>query len=325
MINEDTSRTAGLWKAARTSAQLVYLSPEMALSNSFTKLWKDSSFRSRLQAIIVDEAHCIDEWGDEFRPQYQQLNTLRHYTGQDVPFVACTATCTSKTFDIIWKSLGFGHRPFWGIDVGVGRPNLTFLTRTLQNTENPVLDVLNILPSVLDANTPLDAIDKCLFYFASEEGCRLNLRTLRKIVPAHLRECIQPYSSNGSEAAKAKCWADFASGKIRILCATDAAGMGCDVSDVRWVVIFGLTKSLSVVAQRWGRAARDRTLTGTCLFLVPAWAFRPPNPEPPLALQRLKGQSKVKGESKRHVQQRANLNTTLEAFINSAADPSCSK
>lgn len=78
---------------------------------------------------------------------------LCHYTGQDIPFVACTATCTSKTFDIIWQSLGYGHRPFWGIDVGCGRPNLLFLTRVLENVNNPVLDVLNILPEKFDENT----------------------------------------------------------------------------------------------------------------------------------------------------------------------------
>jgi superfamily II DNA helicase RecQ len=100
LINEDNAKTASLWKTPRTNAQLVYISPEMALSDSFTKLWKDTGFRKRLQVIVVDEAHCIDEWGEEFRPLYRGLSTLLHYTGQDIPFVACTATCMSRTFDI---------------------------------------------------------------------------------------------------------------------------------------------------------------------------------------------------------------------------------
>ena len=70
VINEDTDKTADLWKRARRTAAMVYISPEMALSESFYKLWKDSRFRNCLTAIIVDEAHCIDEWGDDnFRPR----------------------------------------------------------------------------------------------------------------------------------------------------------------------------------------------------------------------------------------------------------------
>ncbi|KAJ3907934.1 P-loop containing nucleoside triphosphate hydrolase protein, partial [Lentinula edodes] len=60
-----------------------------------------------------------------------------------------------------------------------------------------------------------------------------------------------------SERAKERCWTDFSSGKIRIICATDAAGMGCSVPDVQFSVVFGLPSSLSVLLQRWGRAGRD--------------------------------------------------------------------
>lgn len=103
---------------------MIYISPEMAQSESFAKLWKDHRFRDRLQAVIIDEAHCVDEWGTEdFRGHYRRLSTLRHYTGHEMPFVACTATCPTSTFGILWDTLSFGLRPFWGIDVGADRPN----------------------------------------------------------------------------------------------------------------------------------------------------------------------------------------------------------
>ena len=79
---------------------------------------------------MVDEAHCIAEWGGEdFRPTYRSLETLRGYTGQEIPIIACTATCPTKTFDLIWTTLGYGFRPFWGLDVGSDRPNLLYITR----------------------------------------------------------------------------------------------------------------------------------------------------------------------------------------------------
>jgi len=89
VLNEDTTKTADLWKSVRTTAAMVYMSPEMARSESFQKLWKESQLRNRLTAVVVDEAHCIDEWGDDdFRRLYRKLNTLRNYTGYEIPIVA---------------------------------------------------------------------------------------------------------------------------------------------------------------------------------------------------------------------------------------------
>ena len=119
VLNEDTTKTTDLWKRVRTTAAMVYMSPEMALSETFHRLWKDSHFRKRLTAVIIDEAHCIDEWGnDEFCPLYRKLNTLRNYTGYEIPVVSCTATARTLTFDLIWSTVGYGNRPFWGLDVG---------------------------------------------------------------------------------------------------------------------------------------------------------------------------------------------------------------
>jgi len=105
VINEDTTKSTALWKSARTSSSMVYMSPEMVLSDSFSKLRRDSQFRTRLTAVIVDEAHCIDEWGGEdFRPQYRLLERLRVFTGQEVLIVCCTATASHRV-------IFFGYPP----------------------------------------------------------------------------------------------------------------------------------------------------------------------------------------------------------------------
>ncbi|KAL1657907.1 P-loop containing nucleoside triphosphate hydrolase protein, partial [Schizophyllum commune] len=277
VLNEDTSKDWKEWDKARTQAQLVYLSPEMVSSDSFAnRLWKDNSFRKRLAAVIVDEAHCIDEWGgDDFRPVYRNLHELRVFTGSDVPMIACTATARTSTFATIWKSLGFGQRPFWGIDVGIERPNLFFHVRELQHPRKPILEILSFLPLILNDQTPRDAIDKGIIYFDSEARCRAMVHDIRKCLPPHLRDAVFAYSSNLSEKAKQQCWQRFLDGELRIICATDAAGMGCNVPNVQFIIIFLCPKSLAAVMQRWGRAGRDRVTLAYCLLLVESWAFRP--------------------------------------------------
>ncbi|KAJ7274042.1 hypothetical protein C8J57DRAFT_1314365 [Mycena rebaudengoi] len=91
-----------------------------------------------------------------------------------------------------------------------------------------------------------------------------------------------------SEAAKEACWKGFMDGTYRIICCTEATGMGCNVPDVKITVIIGSPKcprSLSIVVQRWGRTARRPETIGTCIFLVPKWAFRPTPPEIGTAVQ----------------------------------------
>lgn len=296
------------------------MSPEMALSESFYKLWKDSNFRKRLTAVVINEAHCIDEWGDDdFRPLYRKLNTLRNYTGYEIPMVACTATARTSTFDLIWSTLGYGNRPFWGLDVGADRPNLFYITRPISDPKQPLLDILNLLPAILDGNTKLNDINKSLFYYDSEAGCREAVQFLRKVLPPHLRSCVHAFSSDISEKGKKAAWAKFQYGEYRILCATDAAGMGCNVPDIEYVVSFGVpkSKSLGTVAQRWGRGGRDRKTQAVCFLLLPKWAFRPAPAEALIHQHLVRGRkTKRAEESKKDMLQRANLDETLENFIN---------
>jgi superfamily II DNA helicase RecQ len=291
----------------------------MALSDHFGKLWTDVKFRTRVQALIVDEAHCIDEWGEEFRPMYKQLHRLRNFTGQEVPFVACTATCATRTFNVIWNSLAFGHRPFWGLDAGCDRNNLFYLTRPLKNISNPTLDVLDILPTNLDDTSDRSLIPKILSYHSSVAGTKTGKETWRRALPPHLRDCVYAYSADISEAAKQECWEGFRSGRYRILCATDAAGMGCNVPDVDYSIVFECPKSLAVLVQRWGRAGRNRTGVGTCMVFVRPGAFRPAPPEVGLAVQRVRGEGKIVIEPVSHTTSRGKLEQNLEAFLNSAS------
>lgn len=315
MINENTA-CADLWSRLRQGKDhLYYVSPEMALGTTFLNLWQNSSFRDRVQAVIIDEAHCIVEWGVDFRKEYSGLARLRDYIGQEVPVMACTATCSTKTFNILWTSLKFGYRPFWGLDVGCDRKNLTFLIRPLENTKNPVLDILNILPSIIPSDAKPSIIPKCILYFETLAECTKAMETLRKILPLHARQLVQTFVGLTSEAGKANIWDQFKTGSIRIICATDAAGMGCNVPDIRFVAMFCVPRSVSVLAQRWGRGGRDRLLEATCFLFVQPWAFRPKG----VAQTTRTGKAKPL-EPKTHKTQREKLEPELENLINLGFD-----
>lgn len=186
-----------------------------------------------------------------------------------------------------------------------------FLIRPLKNSKNPVLDILNILPPTIPPDANSMVIPKSLLYFDSLAQCRMAMETLRKILPTHLQLSIQTFIGLTLEVGKAKIWDDFKSGTVRILCATDTAGMGCNVPDVQYVVLFAVPKSISVLSQQWGRAGRNRTLQATCFLFVPRWAFRPKG----VVKFTRKGKPKPL-ETKSSRTSRENMENTLEQLIN---------
>ncbi|KAG8923320.1 hypothetical protein FRC01_012897 [Tulasnella sp. 417] len=264
MINENNSSDTRLWREP-----------------SFRRMWSSRKFSERVAGVFVDEAHCIHEWGDEFRPVYQELATLRVYAGYDIPMIACSATLPTEKFSVVWDKLDYGHRPFFGVDAGTDRSNLLFLVRPVENPDDPARDVLHMLPRGLTAaSTAEDLKFKVIFYIQNETACRKAKDTIRRCLPSHLRNMVYNFSSSLSEKAKQGLWDRFKKGEIKILFSTDAAGMGCNVPDIDLVVVAGDPSTVSAVEKRWGRAARRRSHLGTCLLLLPKWAFRPTAPPP---------------------------------------------
>ncbi|KAJ7722917.1 hypothetical protein B0H14DRAFT_3900365 [Mycena olivaceomarginata] len=306
LINEDNVNDPTVWKKVEKSAQLVYMSPEMALSDRFGKLWMAPKFRGRVNALIVDEAHCIDEWGEDFR-----------FTGQEVPSVACTATCATSTFYIIWNSLGFGYRPVWGLDAGSDRANLFFQTRTPTNIHEPILDILNLLPTDLDDKSPSSAIPKILSYHGSVAGTgkgksawRLYPRTYATVLcrtrPKYRRLQNRTFGRAFYLAA------------IEFFARRMQRGWDATYPTLITQSSFECPRSLAVLVKRWGHAGRSRKGIGTCLFSSKSGHSGLPPPDVGLAVQRVKGKEKLVIEPQTHTTSRGKLEPNLEAFINSA-------
>jgi len=300
-INEDTIKVdLKIWfKVLSQKPNIIYASPKLFnLSGTpFMRLWKDTHFCNCLGAVFVDETHCIDEWGESFWEEYRLLKQLHLYAGFKILIVSCSATISTHTFDIIWESLNFGHRPFWGLDVGTNHDNLLYIICPITNSKKPILDILNIFPSPITPEMSPDSIPKTIFHLASPAACTTYVHELQKCLPAHLHNSVRNFSTGVLEKGKAKMWELFKEGNIQFLVSIEATALGCNDRSIDCcVVVFSATdpKSLSIVAQHWGRTACQNDLLGTCPFLILMQAFRPP-PLPPSELS----QSQMEAEAGR--------------------------
>ncbi|TFK19261.1 hypothetical protein FA15DRAFT_563481, partial [Coprinopsis marcescibilis] len=88
-------------------------------------LFREPTFRKSVMVAVVDEAHVIEDWKDEFRKDYGELRSLRVIIGSEIPWLALTGTCPMRTFETIYQTLGMGtSRQFYGVDKGCDHPNL---------------------------------------------------------------------------------------------------------------------------------------------------------------------------------------------------------
>ncbi len=213
--------------------KILYVSPERLSSELFLK----KLGHMKVSFITVDEAHCISQWGHDFRPSYLQISQIRKIK-PSCPILALTATATPKVADDIQKSLAFKesniHR------MSFSRENLTYMVKRSLDKENDLLEVLN------------ETLGAAIVYVRSRN---------------HSKEIAAFLNSNGISATffnagldsqerdiRQKAWHE---GKVRVMVATIAFGMGIDKPDVRAVIHVDCPDSLEAYFQEAGRAGRD--------------------------------------------------------------------
>ena len=269
-LNENTSQE-DVSKALRSDGgvNLIFTSPEYLLRNPrMKKFYADEEDRTRILGVLVDEAHVIHEWAANFRKDYYELKTLRVILGNDVPWWALSATFTDQVFKTVYETLSFGtSRPFWGIDVGTERPNLAQYIRPMESAASSYLSLVPFIPE--NAQTK-DDIPKTIVFFRSISETRDACFAIRALLPSHLHPSIQPFAAPDEESTKEARLKSLAEGDIRVLCCTVAAGMGCDIPDIKVAVIYGLDSFVSFV-QKGGRAGRDGEAGASMVWLVEDW------------------------------------------------------
>lgn len=214
--------------------KLLYLAPERLALPGF----RDFLRSLNISLIAIDEAHCISEWGHEFRPDYRNLKLLRG-DFPNVPLIALTATATERVREDIVDQLGLHQgKKFL---TSFNRPNLNYNVR-------PKKDAFNSLVALLQKHKNEATIIYC---FSRKDTERLADDFSRQGLPA------LPYHAGLSNTTRSEHQEKFTRDQVSIIVATIAFGMGIDKPDVRLVVHYDLPKSLEGYYQETGRAGRD--------------------------------------------------------------------
>lgn len=227
-------------------AYLLFLSPERVQKPGFAD-WLRSQ---KIALFAVDEAHCVSQWGPDFRQDYAKLTLLRELK-PDVPILALTATATPQVLDDITRSLGL-HDPSRHV-YGFYRPNLFYQVTVCENED----EKFSMIKAALRA-TPRG---RALIYCGTRQGTEAVAAEL-----AREFESVGYYHAGLGTEARMQTQRDLDTGKLRILAATNAFGMGIDYPDVRLVVHFNMTANIESFYQEMGRAGRDGEFS-RCLLL----------------------------------------------------------
>ena len=228
--------------AAYGDFKFLYVSPERL----GTQLFRNYVQEMNVSYIVVDEAHCISQWGYDFRPDYLNIGEIRQLV--DAPIIALTATATPKVADDIMTRLGFRDKCL--IKSGFERPNLSYIVR---NCEDKLGQMLNICTKVAGTG---------IVYVRS----RKKTEELAEFLSANNISASFYHAGLGQES-RSERQTGWKSGKIRVMVCTNAFGMGIDKPDVRFVIHFDVPDSPEAYFQEAGRGGRD----GKSSFAVLLW------------------------------------------------------
>ena len=301
---------------------MVIIGPKLLVDekSAMRALLSQAHFSKKILALIVDEAHCIVQWGGDFRPEYSVLSTVRALLPRSASLQAFSATMPPLVLAQTHKSLLIDPTRSFILNLGNDRPNISWhvVHMTAGKTDLECLQML--IPDDVDSLTKLP---KTMVFFDEILQSLKARRWLVERLPAALAERVKNFNARMDALSKASVMNSFRRGMVDVLFATEAAGMvrrrssichahadqrwqGCDIPDIVRIVQYMAPGSLSIWTQRAGRAGRRADIQAVAILLIQPSVFAEKNKT-----------KRADGESIEYVK---TLESGLRTYVNASED-----